>query len=154
LVTIAGFVPIGFAKSGTGTYCSSLFAVVAIALVVSWFVAVLYSPVIGVAVLPSVIKHSHGKGGPIQRLTDMGSRGFNTTLLTCMRWPLTTIIVTVAVFVLSLFASEFVQKQFFPASDRPEVLVTLTLPKNASIYATRDEVDRLQKMLDGDPNIV
>jgi len=153
LVTIAGFVPIGFARSGTGTYCFSLFAVVAIALVVSWFVAVIYSPVIGVACLPAVMKHSHG-GGRLSRLGDLGARAFNAALLGCMRWPLTTIGVTLLVFAASIFGTRHVQKQFFPASDRPEVLVTMMLPKNASIYATRDEIDRAQKLLEGDPDIV
>jgi multidrug efflux pump subunit AcrB len=65
-----------------------------------------------------------------------------------------TIAVTLASFALALYATQFVQKQFFPASDRPEVLITMMLPKNASIYATRDEVDRAQKLIDGDPDVV
>jgi multidrug efflux pump subunit AcrB len=153
LVTIAGFVPVGFAKSGTGQYCYSLFAVVAIALVVSWFVAVLYSPVIGVTVLPATIKH-HADPGKSRGLGAFGMRAFNATLLACMRWKYVTIAVTLAVFALSLYGTQLVQKQFFPASDRPEVLVTMMLPKNASIYATRDEVSRAQELIDGDPDVV
>jgi multidrug efflux pump subunit AcrB len=152
LVTIAGFVPVGFARSGTGQYCYSLFAVVTIALVVSWFVAVLYSPVIGVALLPATLKH-HADAGKSRGLGALGMRAFNATLLACMRWKYVTIAVTLAAFALSLYGTQFVQKQFFPASDRPEVLVTMMLPKNASIYATRDEVDRAQKLIDGDPDV-
>jgi multidrug efflux pump subunit AcrB len=158
LVTISGFVPIGFARSGTGTYCISLFSVVAIALVVSWFVAVLYAPVIGVTVLPAVMKgHGHGgegHGGQSGGIGGWGSRAFRATLLLCMRRRYLTIAVTLGAFALALLGVQFVQKQFFPASDRPEVLVTMMLPKNASIYATQADVERAQKMIDGDPNVV
>lgn len=153
LVTIAGFVPVGFARSGTGQYCYSLFAVVALALVVSWFVAVIYAPVIGVAVLPATLK-SHADTAKSRGLAAFGQRAFDAVLLACMRWKFVTIGVTLACFALALYATQFVQKQFFPASDRPEVLITMMLPKNASIYATREEVDRAQKLIDADSEVV
>src|SRR5262249_9571963 len=87
-------------------------------------------------------------------LGGLGQRAFTAILLACMRWKYVTIAVTLAAFAGSLYATQFVQKQFFPASDRPEVLVTMMLPKNASIYATRDEVNRAQKLIDGDPDVV
>jgi multidrug efflux pump subunit AcrB len=71
-----------------------------------------------------------------------------------MRWKYVTIAITLAAFAISLYATQFVQKQFFPASDRPEVLATMMLPKNASIYATQDEVTRAQKLIDGDADVV
>ncbi|TIQ00675.1 MAG: efflux RND transporter permease subunit, partial [Mesorhizobium sp.] len=79
LVTIAGFVPVGFAKSGAGEYCFSLFAVVGIALVVSWVVAVLFTPLTGVVLLPERIK-GHGSHEP-SRL----ARGFQALLEMAMR---------------------------------------------------------------------
>src|SRR5262252_4770250 len=68
LVTIAGFIPVGFAASSAGEYTFSLFAVVAIALIASWFVAVIFAPVIGVTILPSTFRHAqHEKPGWVMR---------------------------------------------------------------------------------------
>jgi multidrug efflux pump subunit AcrB len=152
LVTAFGFLPIGFARSGVGQYCFSLFAVILIALLISWFVAVIFSPLIGVFVLPSRIKPKHGHGGGGAPSGIVG-RIFNVIIIHCMRYRYLTIVVTLGLFALSIFAMGRVQQQFFPASDRPELLVTMTLNKNASIFATEADVDRFQKLLDGDPNI-
>jgi len=146
LVTAFGFLPIGFAKSGVGQYCFSLFEVILTALLVSWVVAVIFTPVIGVALLPAKMKAKHKGPGLL-------TRGFRSLALFCMRRRYLTILVTIGLFALSLAGVGSVQKQFFPASDRPEVLVTMNLNKNASIFATRSEVDRVQKLLDGDPTI-
>jgi multidrug efflux pump subunit AcrB len=146
LVTIAGFLPIAFAKSGAGEYTFSLFEVVGISLVVSWFVAVLFAPLIGVTILPKTMKkHGHAEGRLMR-----AERGM---LIQCIRHRWLTIAVTLAIFAVSLYGTKFLEKQFFPASDRPEVLVDLTLPKGASIEATTAQVDRFEKLLAGDPNI-
>ena len=148
LVTAFGFLPIGFAKSGVGQYCFSLFSVILIALLISWIVAVLFSPLIGVAVLPSKIKkkEGHNKKGIISRISE-------ALVVLCMRYRYTTIVVTLVLFAMSVYASGLVQKQFFPASDRPELLITMNLNKNASIFATEAEVDRVQKLLAKDPDV-
>ena len=149
LVTVAGFVPIGFAKSGAGEYCYSLFAVIAVALLASWIVAVMFAPVIGVTILPKTMKaHEGGHGEPGRFM-----RIFRAVLVFCMRARWLVIAVTIALFVLSLYGYGFIQQQFFPASDRPELVVDLTLPQDASIYATEHEVERFEKLLKGDPNI-
>ena len=149
LVTVAGFVPIGFAKSGAGEYCYSLFAVIAVALLASWIVAVMFAPVIGVTILPKTMKaHDGGHGEPGRFM-----RIFRAVLVFCMRARWLVIAVTIALFVLSLYGYGFIQQQFFPASDRPELVVDLTLPQDASIYATEHEVERFEKLLKGDPNI-
>jgi multidrug efflux pump subunit AcrB len=150
LVTAFGFLPIGFAQSNTGQYCFSLFSVILIALLISWIVAVIFSPVIGVWVLPAKIKAKHGQSGGVG---GWFNRTFQAAIVTCMRFRYLTIAVTVALFALSVVGLGKVQQQFFPASDRPELLVTLTLNKNASIFATRDVVDKVQKMLDADANV-
>jgi multidrug efflux pump len=147
LVTVAGFVPIGFAKSGAGEYCYSLFAVIAVALLASWIVAVLFAPVIGVTILPKTMK-AHGHGEPSRFM-----RMFRAALVFCMRARWLVIAVTLALFAASLYGYGFIQQQFFPASDRPELVVDLTLPQDASIYATQHEVDRFEALLKGDPNI-
>ena len=148
LVTIAGFLPIGMAKSSVGQYTFSLFAVIGIALVTSWFVAVIFAPVIGFTVLPNKIKKKK-EGGPGRLM-----RTFIHVLTVCMRHRYTTVVVTVALFGLALYGQNFMQRQFFPASDRKELLVTMLLPANSSIYATQTEVDRVAKLIEGDQDVV
>ena len=123
LVTIAGFIPVGFARSNAGEYCFSLFAVIAIALVVSWLVAVLFTPLVGVMILR---EPSHPRLG--QREPGRSGRAFRSILLLCMRARYATIAVTLALFALSVIGLRFVQQQFFPAADRPELILDLTLP--------------------------
>ncbi|HEV7328116.1 MAG TPA: efflux RND transporter permease subunit [Bosea sp. (in: a-proteobacteria)] len=147
LVTIAGFVPIGFAASSAGEYTFSLFAVVTIALVVSWFVAVLFAPVLGVAMLKAPDASAQAKEpGRVER-------GFRSLLSGAIRLRWITIAVTLALFAGSILALPLVPRQFFPASDRPELLVDLTLPQNASIYASETLVNRFEASLKGDPDV-
>ena len=146
LITIAGFVPIGFAKSTAGEYTFSIFAVVAIALVVSWFVAVIFAPLIGKAIVRAPKEGSTGKPGLLERL-------YVPFLQAAMRRRWLTIGLTVGAFGLALFAIRFVPQQFFPASDRPELIVDLTLPQNASIYASDDTAKRLDEVLKGDTDV-
>ena len=145
-VTAAGFVPIGFAKSSAGEYTFSIFAVVGIALIMSWFMAVLFAPLLGVVMLTK---------------PDMSSRqsraGSSACSAVCwsgrcgLRWL--TIGVTVACFVVAALASPLIPRQFFPPSDRPELLVDLRLPQNASIFATDDLAARLDGVLKADPDV-
>jgi multidrug efflux pump len=146
LITVAGFVPIGFARSSAGEYTFSIFAVVAMALIGSWFVAVLFSPLLGVWLLPSQAKHAHAEPGFVMR-------GFRRFLVGAMRMRWVTIVVTLALFGLALFGMRSVPQQFFPASDRPELLVDLKLPQNASIYASEAVASRLDGILKGDGDI-
>ncbi|AWJ83541.1 ACR family transporter [Azospirillum sp. TSH58] len=147
LITVAGFIPIGFAQGGAAEYCFTLFAVVAMALLFSWIVAVLFAPLIGVNVLPKTMKTKHG--GEPGRLM----RTFRSSLRLAMRARYLVIVATLLLFGLSVFGLRFVQQQFFPASDRPELLVNLTLPQTASIRATEEVVDRFEKVLAGDPDV-
>lgn len=146
LVTVAGFLPVGFAKSGAGEYCFSLFVVVGISLMASWIVAVVFSPLLGVWLLPkNVGGHSHGPG----RI----ERAYKPMVRLCMRFKWTTVAATFGLFALSIYGFGFVQQQFFPSSDRPELLVDLTLPQNSSIHATTKMVDRLETHLKDDVDI-
>ncbi|MBN6773170.1 efflux RND transporter permease subunit [Pseudomonas granadensis] len=147
LVTVAGFVPIGLNASSAGEYTFTLFAVIAVAMIVSWVVAVFFAPVIGVHILSDKVKAHDAEPGRI-------GRAFNGGLLWAMRNRWWAIGVTVLLFVLAVFCMRFVQNQFFPASDRPEILVDLNLPQNASIDETRKAVDKLEATLKGDPDIV
>jgi len=146
LVTVAGFVPIGLNASSAGEYTFTLFAVIAVALLVSWVVAVFFAPVLGVHILSSNLKKHDEKPGRI-------GRAFEHSLVWCMRHRWLTIIGTVLLFVLALLSMRLVQNQFFPSSDRPEILVDLNLPQNASIQETRRVVDRFEATLKDDEQI-
>ena len=147
LVTVTGFLPVGFAKSGAGEYCFTLFAVVAIALLVSWIVAVIFIPYLGNFLL---------KERPSQETPDQEGRVtalFRKRLVWALRRRRWVVAGTMALFVLSLAAFTVVEQQFFPAADRAELLVSLTLPHGGSIAGTQSEVARLEKVLLEDPGI-
>jgi multidrug efflux pump len=147
LVTIAGFVPVGFAQSGAGEYCFSLFAVVGIALVVSWIVAVLFTPLTGVVILPEKLK-VHANHG-----SSRFSTWFRSALDHSLRHKWLVLGTAAGLFVCSVGAMRFVPQQFFPKSDRPELLIDLTLPHGASLEATQQVVTRVEDLLKTDPDI-
>ena len=140
LVTVAGFLPIGFNSSNAGEFTFTLFVVIGISLLLSWIVAVLFSPIIGVTLLPKTIKKHTEKP---RRLMD----AFSRLLVAAMRRRWLTISLGLALFLLSLIGLKFVQQQFFPSSDRPELVVDFTLPQNSSIAATKGQMDRFESKL-------
>jgi multidrug efflux pump len=142
-VTAAGFVPIGFARSSAGEYTFSIFAVVGITLIVSWFVAVLFMPLLGVALL---------KPKPLREPGRL-MVAFRSVLIGAMRRRWITIGITLACFATAILALPLVPRQFFPASDRPDLLVDLRLPQNASIYASEQLAIRLDGILHDDPDV-
>ena len=146
-VTIAGFVPVGFAQSGAGEYCFTMFVVVGVALTASWIVAVLFTPLTGVYILPETMK-GHGSHG---------RSAFSQKFRECLDWALRrkwqVLAATVGLFLLSLTGMRYVQQQFFPSSDRPEILINLTLPQTASLKATRETAERVEALLKADPDI-
>jgi multidrug efflux pump subunit AcrB len=146
LVTIAGFVPVGFAASSAGEYTFSLFAVVSISLVVSWFVAVVFAPLLGVVILsPPRTTQTSGSGKVFQ--------WYRRFLTFAMRAKWLTIAVSLALFIASLLALPLIARQFFPSSDRPELLVDLSLPQNASIYASETAAQRFDAVLKDDADV-
>ncbi len=146
LVTIASFVPVGFAPGGASEVLQSLFSVVAIALIASWLVAVVFGPIIGKAILKAPVKRADDK--PSKLLSAYGAF-LNAAIR--MRWV--TIGVTVALFAGSILALPLVPRQFFPSSDRPELLVDLTLRQNASIRASEATATRVEALLNGNPDV-
>jgi multidrug efflux pump subunit AcrB len=147
LVTIAGFVPVGFAASSAGEYTFSLFAVVAIALVVSWFVAVLFAPLLGIVILSPPKPGKETKPGFVFRT-------YKAFLTGAIRARWLTIALTIGLFVASFLAMPLIPRQFFPSSDRPELLVDMSLPQNASIYASEDIAKRFDATLKDDKDVV
>ena len=146
LVTIAGFIPVGFAASSAGEYTFSLFAVVTIALLVSWFVAVIITPLLGTLILVPPRKTGTTAPGKIFRL-------YRSFLTFAMRSKWLTLAVSLALFAASVLALPLIPRQFFPSSDRPELLVDVSLPQNASIYASESAAKRLDAALSTDPDV-
>ena len=146
LVTVAGFIPVGFAASSAGEYTFTLFAVVAVSLIASWVVAVLFTPLIGVFILRDKLK---GHGHEPSRF----ARAFHAALDRVLRMKYIVIAGTAGLFVAALLGMQLIQQQFFPSSDRPELLVDVTLPQGSSINATRKVVDDLEAVLKSDPDI-
>ena len=146
LVTVAGFLPIGFNGSGAGEYTYSLFVVLAASLLVSWVVAVLFAPLIGVTLLPKTVKHHAEKRGFLTRM-------FLAVLKVAMAWRWTTVALCLALMAAAIVGMGHVQQQFFPSSDRSEVLVDLTLPQNATIAETKAQMDRFEAKLKDDPDV-
>ncbi|MCA1952051.1 MAG: efflux RND transporter permease subunit [Hyphomicrobiales bacterium] len=146
LVTVASFIPVGLNSSNAGEFTFTLFVVIAVSLILSWIVAVLFAPLIGVALLPKTMTSHHDKPSRLQA-------GFSRILNVAMRRRWLTIGVTIAMFAASFYGMRFVEQQFFPSSDRKELLVDFTLPQNASIADTKAQMDRFEAKLAGDPDI-
>jgi multidrug efflux pump subunit AcrB len=147
LVTVSGFIPIGLNSSAAGEFTFTLFVVIAVSLVVSWLVAVLFTPLLGVTILPKTMKSHHEKKGRV-------ASAFSFVLKLAMRWRWVTIVLTIAVFAVSVFGLGHVQQQFFPNSDRVELIVDWNLPQNSSIAETNRQMAQFEKdKLAGNPDV-
>jgi multidrug efflux pump len=151
LVTAAGFLPIGFANSAVGEYAGGIFWIVAIALVASWFVAVIFTPYIGVKLLPNVKLHQSHDPHAIYE-TRM-YRALRSVIQWCVNHRVKTVLATVGIFVLSIVAFGHVQQQFFPLSERPELFFQLRLPEGTAFNVTEKSVKKAEELLKGDKDI-
>ncbi|UZE13135.1 efflux RND transporter permease subunit [Pseudomonas sp. B21-053] len=151
LITAAGFLPIATAQSGTGEYTRSIFQVVTIALLASWIAAVVFVPYLGEKLLPDLAKIHAAKHGTTGGQPDPYGTPFYQRVRRlvewCVRWRKTVIVLTVVLFIGSIFLFRFVPQQFFPASGRLELMVDLKLAEGASLSNTNDEVKRLEGLL-------
>lgn len=153
LVTAIGFMPNGFAQSTAGEYTSNMFWIVGLALIASWFVAVVFTPYLGVKILPAIPKVEGGHAAiydtpRYNRFRRMLSR------VIAGKWRVAGAVV--AIFILAIFGMGLVKKQFFPTSDRPEVLVEVQMPYGTSIEQTRAATAKIEAWLSQQPeaNIV
>jgi multidrug efflux pump len=182
LITAAGFLPVGLAKSAAGEYTFSIFAVVGMSLLISWVVAVLFTPYLGFKLLPEAKPGGHTPGLAARLLRKLRPRsahalahGADADALAaaaerdvyhtpfyrrvravvhwCVGHRFVVIGATVAIFALSLAGFGLVQQQFFPSANRPELVVDLWLPSGASIVATEREAKRFEKVLQADPDV-
>ncbi|RTL26112.1 MAG: efflux RND transporter permease subunit [Burkholderiales bacterium] len=148
LVTVAGFMPVGFAKSTSGEYAGGIFWIVGLALMVSWVVAVVFTPYLGVKLLPA---HMHqGQHNPYDRPIYTRLRRWVDAAV-AHRWAVITC--TAVAFLVAGAGMGLVQQQFFPTASRPELLVELRLREGASFRATQAEVQKLEKLLKADVDI-
>jgi multidrug efflux pump len=149
LITAAGFLPIGLANSTVGEYTYAIFAVTVIALVLSWIVAVMFVPYLGVKLL-KVKAHV----GPAHEVFDGPFYvRFRALVNWCVMHRWITIGLTIATFVLGIVGMGQVQQQFFPDSSRPEILVDIWLPEGSSIQANDAVTRRLEARLQAEPGV-
>lgn len=147
LVAVAGFIPIGLNDSLAGQFAGSMFTVIGISLVVSWVVAVVFTPLLGVTILPKTMKHHAKKKRWIAGV-------FSRILVACLRWRWATIGLTGAAFVTAVASMAFVQVQLFPPSDRAELIVNFNLPHGSTIAETSRQMALLEdQVLKGDERI-
>jgi multidrug efflux pump len=149
LITAAGFMPVGFAKSIAGQYAGGIFWVVGVALILSWLVAVIFTPYLGVMLLPKKLQAGTHH--------DVYDRPIYHRLRRVVDWAVQhracVLGVTVLVFAIAGAGMLKVQQQFFPTASRPELLVELRLREGASFAATSAQVKRLEAQLAQDPDV-
>ncbi len=150
IITAAGFLPIATAKSTTGEYTFAIFAVTTIALIISWFAAVTVTPFLGAWLLK---EHKAADGEP----HDVFTTPFYTRLRGLIDWCIghrkTVLAATAATFLLGIAGMGLTEKQFFPSSNRVELMIELWLPEGASITATGREAARMEAKLASDPDV-
>ncbi|MCO5100318.1 MAG: efflux RND transporter permease subunit [Burkholderiaceae bacterium] len=147
LITASGFLPIATAKSMSGEYAFSIFSVVTIALLVSWVAAVTVTPFLGYRLLKERREAAH------ELFDTRFYRILRSTIQACMRRRWTTIALTLLAFALGIVGMQRTEKQFFPSSNRAELLVELWLPEGASHRATEEQARRLEALLSQDRDV-
>jgi multidrug efflux pump subunit AcrB len=149
MVTVAGFMPVGFAKSIASEYAGGIFWIVGTALVTSWFVAVIFTPYLGMHLLPAnmaVGTHANPYDKPayhrLRKWVDL-----------CVEHRKIVLAGTVVLFLLAIAGMTRVQQQFFPTASRPELMVELRMPEGAAFEATREQARLFEKVLAQDPDV-
>jgi len=156
LVTAAGFLPVGFAQSAAGEYAGGIFWVVTSALLISWIVAVVFTPYLGLKLLPKSLEAHAAERGDVDEDAIYRTRGyerFRKFVSAAVRFRLPVVLVTLALLATAGYGMGFVKKQFFPNSSRPEVLVELKGPEGASFAATEREARKLEAWLAESPDV-
>src|SRR5437763_11126419 len=152
LVTAAGFLPVGFAKSSAGEYAGGIFWVVGLALIASWVVAVIFTPYLGLKLLPDFVKggtHQHEDAIYDTRTY----RILRRVIEFCVRWRKPVVLATVLMFGVSIAGFGFVQQQFFPTSTRTELFLEMRLPEGSAIGVTDATAKAAEKLIRDDPDV-
>jgi multidrug efflux pump subunit AcrB len=151
LITATGFLPVGLARSTVGEYTFGIFAVTALALVLSWFAAVVFVPYLGFLLLRT---KSHVEDGGHHELFDTPFYNrFRGWVNWCVEYRKTVIMITLVAFGLGVFGFKYVEKQFFPDSSRPELMVELWLPEGSSFNQTETEAKRFEALMRKEQNV-
>jgi len=148
VVTIGGFMPVGFADSVAGEYAGGIFWIVSMAMLASWVVAVIFTPYLGVVLLPDQMRH-HASDPYDSNVY----RRLRRIVDACVRHRIKVLIATAAIFLVALSGMGLVQQQFFPVASRTELLVELRLKAGSSFAATEIAVKKLEKILSEDSGI-
>lgn len=148
LVTVIGLMPVGFAQSSAGEYAGNIFWVVGFALIASWFVAVIFTPYMGVKMLPHIKPVEGGHHAIYQ--TPRYQRVRSVIAWAVLRKRYVTLI-TFGAFLLAGAGMPLVKKQFFPTSDRPELLVEVQLPKGTALAQTSAATGQVEAWLQKQP---
>jgi multidrug efflux pump len=153
LITVAGYLPVGLASSSTGEYTSAIFWVVGLSLVLSWFVAILFVPVLGAALMRPARRQ--GQPGQVRGevCATAAYRALRHAVAWCVQHRWMVISGTAAIFAVSLAGFTLVPQQFFPAASRLELVVDLRLPEGSSFAATSSAVEKLDAVLTNQPEI-
>ena len=148
LVTVIGFLPVGFAHSTAGEYAGNIFWIVGFSLIASWIVAVVFTPYLGVKLLPEI---KTVKGGHAGIYSTPGYQRLRRFITWCVRKKYTVAGIVVAAFLVAGGGMAVVKKQFFPNSDRPELLVEVQLPLGTSIETTSTATKKIEHWLSQQP---
>jgi multidrug efflux pump len=153
LITAAGFLPIGLAASSTGEYAGGIFWIVSIALVASWFVAVIFTPYLGVKLLPNFAAHHPLNDNPHALYETPMYNRLRRIVRWCVDHRIKVVVATVILFVASIGAFGRVQQQFFPLSERPELFLQLRMPEGTAFNVTSQTAKKAEKLLENDKDI-
>ncbi|MBQ7475825.1 MAG: efflux RND transporter permease subunit [Selenomonadaceae bacterium] len=141
LITCAGFIPVAFAKGMASEFCSALFPVISIALILSWIVSVMVAPIYGYYIIK--VKNSAEKNPYDSKFYKI----FRAVLEKFLAHKKIVLVATAGVFAVSIWAMQFIKQEFFPPSLRPEIIVDMSLPNGSSLKATEKEAERFSKFL-------
>ena len=154
LITAAGFVPIGFAASNVGEYAGNIFWVLAISLIASWIVAVTFTPYLGVKLLknhPAATTNLHVAD---QAYQTRGYKLLRRIIQGCVKYRKSILILTLLLFILAVIGmANKVEKQFFPSSDRPELMIDIYLPEGSAFTTTEAVTQRMEAILNEQPEV-
>ncbi len=145
LITVVGFLPVGFARSSSGEYAGGIFWVVGITLIASWFVAVVFTPHLGVRLLPDFSK----KKGEEHHVPFQSAfhRALRSIIRVCVRRPRVIVTITLGLFLAALFGFTKLQQQFFPLSSRAELIVDIRMHEGSSIEATNRMMGKVEDLV-------
>ena len=152
LITCAGFIPVAFADGMASEFCSTLFPVITMALGLSWIVSVMVAPLYGYYLIKvEVKKDSDGKINPYD---NKFYKIFRKILEWFLGHKILVLSATVGIFVVSIYMFDYVKEEFFPPSQRPEIIVSMTLPNGSSMAATQTEAENFSRFLNKNKDLI